>query len=182
MKILKRPYLASLYNECVLTIHLSKADMHEMVSKIDALGVFDSKTDYTIEIKKKRLKRSLDANAYAWVLMGKLAEALKESTTTVYRRIIADMSVFEVVPIRNDAVNRWMAVWRDKGLGWVCEDMGECKNIKGYHNIKCHYGSSTFDSKEMSHFIDLIVQECKEQEIEILPPNELLKIKELWGG
>lgn len=182
MKILERPYLAVLYDKCVLSVFISKKNMREMMSKIDAFGVLDKKAEYDIKIEKKRRKRSLDANAYAWVLIGKLAEALKESTTTVYRRLIADMSAFEIVPIRDDAVDKWITVWQGKGIGWLCEDMGACKNTQGYHNVKCHYGSSTFDSKEMSYFIDLIIQECKEQGIETLPPSELIKIKELWGG
>ena len=182
MKLLERPYLAVLYDKCVLSVFISKRNMREMMFKIDAFGTLDKKAEYDIKIAKKRRKRSLDANAYAWVLIGKLAEALKESTTTVYRRIIADMSAFEIVPIRDDAVEKWITVWQEKGIGWLCEDMGACKNTQGYRNLKCHYGSSTFDSKEMSHFIDLIIQECKDQGIETLPPSELMKIKGLWGG
>lgn len=181
MKILEAPFLAVLYDKCVLSINLSKKNMHEIMSKISDLGVIDKEAEYDIKIEKKRRKRSLDANAYAWVFIGKLAEALKESTTTVYRRIIADMSAFEIVPIRDDAVEKWITVWQEKGIGWLCEDMGACKNTQGYRNLKCHYGSSTFDSKEMSHFIDLIIQECKDQGIETLPPSELARIKELWG-
>lgn len=182
MKLLEKPYLAVLYDKCVLSIHISKRNMREMMAKIDDLGEIDKNADYSIEIKRKRRKRSLDANAYAWVLIKKLAETLRESMTIVYRRIIADMSVFQIVPIRKDAVPKWVDIWTHKGLGWICEDMGECKNTPGYHNIKCHYGSSTFDSKEMSLFIDLVIQECKEQNIETMPPAELEKIKTMWGG
>ena len=36
-------------------------------------GEFDPQKKYTVTIKEFRKKRSLDANAYAWVLMNKLA-------------------------------------------------------------------------------------------------------------
>ena len=45
----------------------------------------------------------------------------------------------------------------------------------------CYYGSSTYDTKEMSVLIDGIVSECKDLDIEVLPPDELQKIKETWG-
>ena len=42
----------------------------------------------SLEIKKYRRKRSLDANAYAWVLMSKLAEVLHTSKEEVYEEML----------------------------------------------------------------------------------------------
>ncbi len=39
-------------------------------------GEIDPQKKYTVTIKEFRKKRSLDANAYAWVLMNKLADKL----------------------------------------------------------------------------------------------------------
>lgn len=137
---------------------------------------------YVAEIKEKRAKRSLDANAYCWVLIGKLAEDRRLKKTDVYREYIKEMSAFEIVPIKEEAVDRWVAIWEEKGLGWLCEDMGSCRNTKGYKNIKCYYGSSTFNSKEMAHFIDMIVADCKALGIETATPQEVERLKSMWGG
>ena len=60
--------------------------------------------------------------------------------------------------------------------------MGDCRNTEGYRNIKCYFGSSTFDTKEMSHFIDMIVTDCEELGIETATPDELARLKQTWGG
>ena len=53
--------------------------------------------------------------------------------------------------------------------------------IDGCTNVIVYYGSSTYDSKQMSVLIDRIVQDCKELGIETLPPDELLRLQEEWG-
>lgn len=135
---------------------------------------------YTAEIKEKRARRSLDANAYAWVLLGKIAGDRNLKKTEAYREYIKEMSAYEIVPIRAEAVGKWISNWEQKGLGWLCDDMGGCRNTEGYRNIKCYFGSSTFDSKEMSHFIDMIVADCKELGIETATPGELARLKQAW--
>lgn len=137
--------------------------------------------DLSIKITQFRKKRSLDANSYFWVLCGKLAQKLRQDKTDIYRQLIREIGDnFEIVPIRNDAVNTWCENWSAKGLGWLCEIVGDSK-IDGYTNICCYYGSSTYNSVQMSALIDSIVYECKEQGIETLPPDELAKMKALWG-
>lgn len=137
---------------------------------------------YVAEIKEKRARRSLDANAYCWVLIGKLAENRNLKKTEVYREYIKEMTAYEVVPIKIEAVEKWISNWEQKGLGWLCDDMGDCRNTKGYKNIKCYFGSSTFDTREMSHFIDMIVTDCHELGIETATPDELARLKQTWGG
>lgn len=137
-----------------------------------------SKYDLTIE--KRKEKRSLDANNYLWLLIGKLSEKLGKKNTDIYREYIKETSAFKIIPIREDAIEEWFRIWGGHGIGWICEDMGECRNIKGYHNIKSFYGSSVYDTKQMSHLIDMVVQDCKDAGIETLPPDELQRLKELW--
>ena len=176
MILLDKPKIEPLYKETRLTLSIDNRYRENVINMFHCLEA----GDYDITIKKHRQKRSLDANAYAWVLLGKIAEVLRVSVVEVYRRIIADMSAFEVVPIRNDAVPKWKATWENNGLGWVVQDLGPCKNFENYKNLKCHYGSSTYNSKEMSQFIDLIIQECKQLGIEHLPEYEIERLKEAW--
>ena len=89
--------------------------------------------------------------------------------------------MFEIIPIRQDVIDRWQQIWESKGIGWVCDDLGECRNIKGYHNIKCFYGTSVYNTEEMSRIIDEVVHECKEQGIETATPEEIERLKQQWG-
>lgn len=131
----------------------------------------------SIEIKKKRKKRSLDANAYCWVLLQKLAEATNSDRWSVYLEMLKRYSrAFTFIVVKEDAVERTKEQWRE------CIDLGEV-DINGQkgHQLQVFFGSSTFDSKEMSVFIDGIVSECKELGIETIPPEELERMKEQWN-
>ena len=131
------------------------------------------------EITKKRQKRSLDANAYAWVLIDKIAEVMHLDKTTVYRREIREIGgASEIVCVRNDAVNGMTRIWEKNGLGWQVEQLPS--KIKGCTNLILHYGSSVFDSKQMSVFIDQIIQDATALDIETLSDKELSLLKEGW--
>jgi hypothetical protein len=53
-------------------------------------------------------------------------------------------------------------------------------NGKEFTHYKVYKGSSEFDTREMSIFIDGIVQECKNVGIETMTPDEILKMESLW--
>ena len=53
--------------------------------------------------------------------------------------------------------------------------------IAGCVNVVLYYGSSTYDSAQMSRLIDLVVQECQAQGIETKTPEELALLKEDWA-
>ncbi len=136
---------------------------------------------YQADLKEHRKKRSLDANAYCWVLLDKIAACTGETVTDVYRTILRDIGGNSyIVPIRSDAVEHYMQIWQSNGTGWLCERLGECKNTPGYVNVKCYYGSSVYDTKQMSRLLDLIIQECKQLDIETLSPDKLAALKEDW--
>lgn len=135
-----------------------------------------------IKIERVKEKRSLDANALAWVLIRNLAEKLNLSTKEVYRNTIQDMYTYNVVPIKDSEIENYVRRWESRGSGWLCEIIGPCKNFKGYTNLKCYYGSSEFDTKEMSDFIDLLVQDCQALGIDTRTPDEIEEAKQLWGG
>ena len=135
---------------------------------------------YDLTIKEHRKKRSLDANAYAWVLIGKLAEAMRLSPTEVYIEAIQNIAGnYEVIPIREEAVDKFTEVWKKNGLGWPCVDMGPSK-IQGYRNLRAYYGSSTYDTRQMSMLIDALIQDCKALDIETLSEEKLSAMMEGW--
>ena len=59
--------------------------------------------------------------------------------------------------------------------------MGRSK-IPGYRNLRCYYGSSTYDTKQMSQLIDNLVQDCKALGIETLTPDKLALLTEEWNA
>ena len=130
-------------------------------------------------LKEKRKKRSLSANAYFWTLCGKLASALGIPSHEIYRQYVKEIGDnFETIPIKNEAKERFIQAWESHGLGFLCEELEEA--APGYTTLAAYYGSSTYDSRQMSNLIDLVVFDCKEQGIETLTPDELALMKARW--
>ena len=132
----------------------------------------------SVEIKPYRERRSLDANAYAWVLIDKLAEALHKGKVEVYRDIIRDVGgVSETVCVQRKAAPKLRELWESRGTGWQTDEI-ESK-LPGCVNVTLYYGSSAYDSAQMSRLIDLLVQECQQLGIPT-DPQEAAKVKESW--
>lgn len=142
--------------------------------------------EYTVEIKRKTKSRSLNANSYCWLIAQKIAvELSKNSYTTkedVYRKAIKDCGHFTYVPVREDAVERYITIWQAHGIGWIAEDAGECKSIKGYHNIMCYHGSSVYTVAEMQRLIDCLVDECNQLGIKLDNSDYIQSLVKEWGN
>ena len=135
----------------------------------------------SIEVKQYKAKRSLDSNAYCWVLLDKLSEKLNVPKVEIYRKLIRDVGgVSEIVCIKNEAVERLCEGWQQNGIGW-CTDTFPSK-IEGCTNVILYYGSSTYTTDQMSRLIDHIVQDCKAVGIETMTPNAIAEMLSLWEG
>ncbi len=53
--------------------------------------------------------------------------------------------------------------------------------IEGCVNVVLYYGSSTYDTKQMSSLIDQLIFDAKELGIETATPQELARYKEEWA-
>lgn len=134
----------------------------------------------TIEVKPFRARRSLDANAYCWVLIDRLAEKLSESKEVIYRQYITHIGGnSEIVCVKNHAVERLCSGWRRNGLGWQTETFDS--KISGCTNVILYYGSSVYDSAQMSRLLDLIIQDCKALDIPTETPDEIARLKAMWS-
>ena len=130
----------------------------------------DKKVD--VDVKKHREKRSLDANAYCWVLIDKITEKMRMDKADVYREAIRDIGgVSEIVCVQDKAVDKIRQGWEQNGIGWQTDTMKS--KIEGCTNVVLYYGSSTYDTKQMSALIDHIVQDAQSLGIETLTPREL---------
>ena len=162
-------------NKPQLTLEVNELnDFKQLVDDMNGLEKL------SIEIKPYRARRSLDANAYAWVLMDRLAEKLGESKIDIYREYVKHIGGnSEVVCVKNTAVERLREGWGKNGIGWVTDTLPS--KLEGCTCIILYYGSSTYDTAQMSRLLDLIIQDCKEQGIPHETPDEIARLKALWG-
>lgn len=131
--------------------------------------------DLDITLKKHREKRSLDANAYMWVLLDKLADKLRTSKEKLYSKYVHEYGVFTHILCRGKAIDAVSSLFR------VVDNLGEVTVGKEKATqLQCYYGTSTYDSKQMSRLIDAIVEDCKEQGIETLTPDEQERMMKAW--
>ncbi|MCI6191202.1 MAG: hypothetical protein MR691_14955 [Clostridium sp.] len=135
--------------------------------------------DYTIyNIKEYKEKRSLNANSYCWVLLGKISDSLGITKEEVYREYIKDKGIYRIITMNNDAVPTFIKVWEEKGLGWICETSET--NVSGLTDVIAYYGTSSYNTKQMANFIDYVVSEAKTLNIETLRPTQLYELKKAW--
>lgn len=137
-----------------------------------------------VELKKWSKKRSLDCNAYMWVLLQQIAEKLSnpEMTVTkeeVYRGAIREVGAYTIVPIKNEAVDEWIRIWQSNGIGWVCDT--QPSKLEGFTNVMCYHGSSQYTQAEMNRLVNVIIENCRSLDIETKPKAELDSLLKEWG-
>ena len=153
--------------------------INEKQSFLDGVDELKDCEKLTVEMKKFKPRRSLDANAYAWTLIGKLAENQRVPVEEIYRHYIRELGGnSEIVCVKNSAVDRLKDGWGKNGIGWVTDTIPS--KIDGCTCVILYYGSSCYDSAQMSRFIDLVVCDCKAVGIETATPEELSLLKERW--
>lgn len=128
----------------------------------------------TIIIKPFRKKRSLDANAYFHVLVGKIAEKMNISAQEC----------------KNLMLGRYGQVEEIDGEPMVFITSAPPEYMMKYEELHTRYidnntyliirGSHTYDTAEMSTLINGTVDEAKELGIETMTPDELERLKSLW--
>lgn len=155
-------------------LSLSITNKNDLMQGYDEVAKIE---DLDIEIKKHREKRSLNANAYCWVLLQKLAEKLNTTKDEVYLEMLQRYGQFTHLVVKPNVVDKVKEEWR------TCRELGEViVNGKKGIQLQCYFGSSTYNTKEMATFIDGIISECKELGIETATPYELERMKSEWGN
>ena len=170
-----KDYLKTIDGDLVLTITTKGREIPEE----ELTSLKTAKNGLKIDVCKWTNKRSLDSNAYLWVLLDKIAEKIGSSKTSVYKNLVRDFGVFEILPIKNIAVERFAKNWQNKGVGWICESLGASK-LKDYTNVIAYYGTSTYNSSEMSRILNEVVLMAKDLGIQTLDELELKKMADDW--
>jgi len=148
-------------------------ELEELKRKYDKLINYPK---LNIEIKPYREKRSLDANAYSWVLMSKIAAVVGSSKEEVYEEMLQKYGYFYEDETGYITVTVKTIVDMSKIDGHWKRYKGNGKFVS-YLMIK---GSSEYNTAEMSRFIECIIGEAKELDIETLPPDEIERMKQSW--
>lgn len=129
--------------------------------------------DCTIETHKQ--KRSLDANNYSWQLQSQMAKVLNRKIDDIHNEMVLQYGVLETYSILKQAFES------AKRLFDYFVVLGESKvNDKEFVHVRVGLGTHTYDTKEMSKFIDGVVQEAKDLGIETRTPKEIAELKSLW--
>ena len=151
---------------------------------LDELKALVSCEKLAVAVKKWRKKRSLDANAYYWVLVSKIADKLHSSKEEVHNLMLArygqpekeddGSAVIISVLERIDLTKRDDIHVKPIGHGTV-----DGKRFTHYLLLR---GSHTYDTKEMSTLIDGVVSEAREMGIETMSTEELERLLAAWKG
>lgn len=133
-----------------------------------------------VEVKEHKNKRSLDANGYAWVLINNLARHKGIPSLDQYREFIVDpeLNIFQIYQVSNNAVETEKKSWTMLGKGWIVEELDYTETLT---TLKRYYGTSVYNTKQMSRFINIIVNECKLNGIETKTPQELAELNSQWA-
>ena len=135
-----------------------------------------------VEAKKHRNKRSNDANAYCWVLCDKIAKELCKDGTVltkekIYKDAILQIGTFEAMIVQEKAYENFKRIWEKQGLGFLIQEVSKKDKCVKVH---CYYGSSTYNTKEMSLLIDLLVGLATSLDIETKSQNEIDSLLKEW--
>lgn len=133
------------------------------------LFLLDKDKKYDVEIKQHREKRSLNSNSYAWALITQIADILNTDKDSIYLMMLKRYGVSYLVPISNEVPVNDFTKYTEI----------ECRTDK-YTWYKIYKGSSQYDAKEMSVFLNGIVSECKEMGIPTKEELEIQRMIDYW--
>lgn len=146
--------------------------------------------DIDITFRRHKDKRSLDANAYYWVLLTKLARVHGWSNDEAHNRMLRRYGQLErldgqliAIPLpdteKTEADVLCKVEYHLKPTPKVTMMKGELYRV--YIMLR---GSSTYNTEEMARLISGLIQDCRDSDIpesEIMTPFEKQKLKEQYG-
>lgn len=137
------------------------------------------KPDAKWDIKEHKEKRSLSQNAYYWKLITEVARRQKRSVQYVhntelraarYARWFDDQLILVAIPDTDEAEAQVM-----EQMEYHLAPTNRREHDKRLYVML--RGSSDFNTAEMSHLLDLLIQDAQALGIETLPPDELARIR-----
>lgn len=162
---------------CILETDASPSVLEQLIGK-----------DLTVELKEYRKKRTIDANSYYWVLLGKLADKMNEAKPLVHNLLLRRYGQLETM----DGKVMPVVLPDTDETGKKC-DLSETFHLKPTHEVRLGKdqriyrtwlilkGSHDLNTAEFSKLLNGLVDECKEQGIETMTPDEIRRMMEAYG-
>ena len=124
--------------------------------------------DSVWDIVPHKEKRSVNANALLWKMLGEIATALRTDKWSVYLTMLKRYGTYTYICVKPKAVEAVKKQWRE------CEVIGDI-TINGDPAVQmlCYYGSSTMNTKEFSVLLDGVISEMKEMGLETPADRDL---------
>lgn len=145
------------------------------IPKVLILWLLEQEQDKVFEVREFKKKRSLNANNYAWKLITEIGNVLRLSKEDVYLRMLEDYGQSEMISVLESInVDGYFKYYKAVGTSTL--------NGKVFVHYKIYKGTSEYNTKEMSIFIDGVVQEAKQLGIETKTPRELEELKRMWDN
>jgi phosphoribosyl-dephospho-CoA transferase len=79
--------------------------------------------------------------------------------------------------LKPDAVDAFSRAWSSKGIGWVSQVIDSTE--KGV-TVFAYYGSSAYDTKQMTALVDRLIQDAKALDIDVISEKEKSLLLEEW--
>ena len=182
---ISRNYYSKSYNITLIT-EQEPTGIEELMNK-----------DISVRLSEACRRRSLNANAYFYTLVNKIAQKANITDTEVHDKLLSenlcyfyengaiDWVIQDWIPNDYRLVRRGEDYYYDslqvvkltKGDGTPFKANGKDKVSKIFWHVK---GSHQMDTKEMAKLIDATVEEAKGLGIETLTPAELERLKQAW--
>ncbi len=161
--------------------HKAKISLLLDTKQLDIVEELKNEDKLNIKLKKYRKHRSLDANAYFWKLLTELCELAEIDTIEEYKRRIKELGIFRQFKIEKDNIKTFEKMWTAQGIAWFCE-IADTTYIGDteFKITNAYYGSSSFNSKQMTRLIDGVIQDCKAYGIETKPKEEIESLLKEW--
>ena len=132
---------------------------------------------YTAEIKRFRKRRSKNANDLCWAMCEQLAAATWQTKEDVYRDQIRKVGVFRDYHLPPEDAKAFCKDWSALGTGWQTEQVDDDGPLLV---IRAYYGSSRYNTKQMSRLIDSLIQDCEAVGICTISDSEKALLLDDW--
>ena len=127
-------------------------------------------------VKKSRTKKSNNANAYCWELCAAIGAVVKLSPVDIYKEAVRSRGMYKDYIVPAERFDEILECWSGLGIGWFVEKVDFASEDDLI--VRCYYGTSTYNSLQMSNIIDYLVLEAENLDITTLSKGARSKLVE----
>ena len=143
-------------------------------SAIDCYNKLHDCERLTIKVDKHRERRSVNANNYAWALLTEIGNVMRLNKEDVYFLMLKRYGQSEMISVKDGIpIGQYVKYCERAGESWLNDTL--------FKHYRVYKGSSEFTKEEMAVFLDGVVQEAQDLNIDTRTPDEIAKLKDLWG-